>query len=357
MTISVWILKLLRYPLANHKKVLLSISTWLILIFLLKIVVAKPHLLEFEYSNANFKVLGLSLPARLEFAGELVPQNDYEIKESLEAEFFTNKSWKNSSITLFQKARKWFPLIEPILKKEGIPDDFKYVAIIESHLENVVSPMGAAGFWQLMPKTAREYGLIVNEEVDERYDVEKATYVACKHFKDGYNYFHNWTLSAAAYNIGIGGIQQALKKQNTDNYYDLLLNKETGSFVYRILAYKTLLSNPAHFGIKKKFKKSNPFPDFKIMKVDSSITNIKSFAKYLETDIVTLKIFNAWFIGERLTNTDNHVYSFKIPKNKNIDLSLYFNDIFPTQKTNDTLISTLSADTTKVSLKDSIKPF
>ncbi len=345
MTISVWILKLIKAPTTFVTKLMLGCFCWLFILILIKIIFINPKYNELDYSNANFKVLGLNLPSKLEFAGERVPLNDYEIKENLEKEFFGNKSWKSSSLILFQKAQKWFPIIEPILKKEGIPDDFKYVAVIESHLSNVVSPMGAAGFWQLMPATAQGYGLLVNTEVDERYDVEKATYVACKHFKDGYNYFKNWTLSAAAYNVGIGGIQKALKKQGSDNYYDLLLNKETGSFVYRILAFKTVLANPEHFGIKHKLKKTGGYPPYKTVKVDTSITNLDAFAKYLETNSVTLKTFNAWLLGDKLTNTDNHTYIFKIPKNKDVDLSLYFNDVFPQVVATDSTI-TLLADTT-----------
>lgn len=348
MTISVWILKLIREPSSQTKKILVSFCSWLIIIFLIKLISTRPHADDNDYSNSNFKVLGLNIPGKLEFAGERVPQNDYEIKESLEKEFFANKTWKNSSMALFSRAQKWFPLIEPILKKEGVPDDFKYVAVIESHLSNVISPMGACGFWQLMPNTARNYGLIVNEEVDERYDVEKATHVACKHFKDAYKYFDNWTLSAAAYNVGIGGIQNALKKQNTDNYYDLLLNKETGSFIYRILAYKTLLSNPKHFGVNNKIKKGGGFPSHKIVKVDSSITNLAAFAKHLETNVITLKTFNPWLIGDKLLNNDKTLYQFKIPKNKNVDLSIYFNDVFPQEKTSDTLIAIAITDTTKI---------
>ncbi len=322
---------------------------------MIRFSVFQPNNNSYDYSNANFKVLGLNIPVNLEFAGERVPQNDYEIKESLEKEFFANKTWKNSSLTLFVKAQKWFPLIQPILKKEGVPDDFKYVAIIESHLSNAISPMGAAGFWQLMPQTAQHYGLIVNDEVDERLDVEKATYVACKHFKDAHAYFNNWTLSAAAYNVGIGGIQNALKKQNTNNYYDLLLNNETGSFIYRILAFKTLLSNPEHFGVKNKIKKSGGFPAFKIVKVDSTITNLHSFAKYIGTNVVTLKTFNPWLIGEQLNNPDKKTYQFKIPKNKDIDLSIYFNDVFPQEISNDTiLIKSITPDSIK-SIIDTIK--
>lgn len=348
MTISVWILKNFREPTPLYKKTYVSFVSWIFIVFLIKCIAFKPNLNSLDYVNSNFNVLGLNIPTNLDFSGERVPQNDYEIKESLEKEFFTNKSWKNSSLALFNKAQKWFPLIEPILKKEGVPDDFKYVAIIESHLSNVVSPMGASGFWQLMPATAQNYGLEVTNEIDERLDIEKATYVACKHFKDAYAYFKNWTLSAAAYNVGIGGIQNALKKQNTDNYYDLLLNKETGSFIYRILAYKTLLSNPTHFGVKNKLKKSSAFPAFKIIEVDSSITNLNAFAKYINTNLIVLKTFNPWLIGEQLNNPAKKIYQFKIPKNKNIDLSIYFNDVFPQEISSDTIL-------TKPTVTDSIK--
>lgn len=354
MTISVWIIKLFRTPSPLYKKIYVSFGAIFSLFLFIRFTSFTPKQQYIDYSNSNFKVLGLNMPSNLQFAGERVPQNDYEIKENLEKEFFTNKSWKRSSLVLFYKAQKWFPVIEPILKREGIPDDFKYVAVIESHLGNVVSPMGAAGFWQLMPVTAQAYGLTVNTEVDERYDVEKSTYAACRHFKDAYNYFHNWTLSAAAYNVGIGGIQNALKKQNTNNYYDLLLNKETGSFVYRILAYKTLLSNPEHFGITKKIKKGGGFPPYKTIKIDSSITNLTAFAKHFETNTIALKTFNSWLIGDKLTNPDKKVFVFKIPKNKNIDLSLYFNDVFPQDVTADTLVPSIGKDSLKL-INDTIK--
>ena len=345
MTISVWILKFFRKQSPLYKKTYVSFVLWILISFMVKFISFNPNKISLEYINSNFEVLGLNIPSNLQFAGERVPQNDYEIKESLEKEFFENKSWKNSSLVLFNKAQKWFPLIEPILLQEGVPDDFKYVAIIESHLSNVVSPMGAAGFWQLMPSTAQNYGLEISSEIDERLDVEKSTHVACKHFKDAYTYFKNWTLSAAAYNVGIGGIQNALKKQNTNNYYDLLLNKETGSFIYRILAYKTLLSNPQHFGVKTKIKKVGIFPAFKVVKVDSSITNLKVFAKYINTNEIVLKTFNPWLIGEQLINPQKKMYQFKIPKNKNVDLSVYFNDVFPQDVIEDTLLKNILVDT------------
>ncbi len=353
MTISVWLLKIFREPSPLYKKTFFSLLIWVFINFSISIVNFNPQFTT-DYSDSNYRVLGLNIPTNLAFAGERVPLNDYEIKESLEKEFFSNKSWKHSSLELFLRAQKWFPLIEPILKKEGVPDDFKYVAIIESHLTNVVSAMGATGFWQLMPETAQHYGLTVNNQIDERLDVEKSTLVACKHFKDAYRYFKNWTLAAAAYNVGIGGIQHALKQQQTNNYYDLLLNNETGSFVYRILAYKTLLSTPEHFGVKHKINKKNTFPTFKNIKIDSTITNLEAFAVHLKTDILTIKTFNPWLIGKQLINTDKKIFIIKIPKNKNLNISVYTDDVFPKKTTFDSLNIKATIDTLKL-ITDSIK--
>jgi hypothetical protein len=258
----------------------------------LRMYVLPPSANKVSYSNNNFNFLGLNIPANLHFCGEKIPPNNYEIIRNLQKEFFNNTYWKANSSVLFAKAQKWFPYIEPILKREGVPDDFKYVAIIESHLSNIVSPAGAAGFWQLVPSVANNYGLEVNENVDERYHVEKATMAACKLFKQAHNVFNNWTLAAAAYNLGIGGIQEKLKKQNAKSYYEMILNRETGSFVYRILAYKTLFSSPSHFGIKKKKFTYIPVIPFRIFKVDSSITSLGAFAKYCGCTKSTIKFFN-----------------------------------------------------------------
>ncbi len=297
------------------------------LFIFLKIYIIEPSSNLLSYSNNNQNVLGLNIPLNLEFCGEKIPANSLAIKEDLEKEFFNNKHWKSNSGALFAKAQKWFPYIEPILKQQGVPDDFKYVAVIESHLSNVISPAGAAGFWQLMPASAQNYGLEVNENVDERFDVEKATYAACRHFKDGYAVFHNWTLSAAAYNLGIGGIQNALKKQNSNNYYDLILNTQTGSFVYRILAYKTLLSNPAHFGIKKKKLVYFSKIPLKTFKVDSTVTNIANLAKEMGCNKTILKLHNPWLLGQSLQNPERKVYEFRIPKNQKSDYSSYIRDL------------------------------
>lgn len=294
---------------------------------ILKINFYSPPVNKVVYSNNNFSVLGLNIPPNLDFCGEKIPANNFEIKESLEKEFFNNTYWKSNSGILFNKAQRWFPYIEPILKAEGVPDDFKYVAVIESHLSNIVSPAGAAGFWQLVPVSARNYKLEVNENIDERYHVEKATRAACKLFKQAHSVFNNWTLAAAAYNLGIGGIQTALKKQNTNNYYDLLLNKETGSFVYRILAYKTLFSSPTHFGIKKKKWRYYPKIAFHTYKIDSTISNLSAFAKHIGCNKSMIRFFNPWILQDALPNPEHKVYEIRIPKNLRADYSGYIKDL------------------------------
>lgn len=303
-----------------------------------------------SYSNYNFSAFGLNIPRNLSFCGEKIPTNNYALKDNLEKEFFKNKHWKQSAGYLYKKAQKWFPYLEPILKKEGVPDDFKYLAVIESHLSNARSSQGAAGFWQLVPSTARNYGLIVNDNVDERLDVEKSTVAACKLIKDAYKVFKNWTLTAAAYNLGIGGIQKALSKQNTNDYYSMILNKETGSFVYRILAYKTLFSDPKHFGIKRKAIKYLPKIPVKIIKVDSAITDISHFAKAIKSNVAIVKLFNPWLLKDYLDNPNHLTFEFKIPKKNNADYSNYYADLLEQNK-EDEVISD-SASTVSVIKQD-----
>lgn len=309
------------------KLVLLFFILFTSVYFALRVFLLPPSSNTLSYTNNNFSYLGLNIPSHLEFCGEKIPANNYAIANNLEKEFFSDTYWQKNATALFSKAQKWFPYIEPILKKEGVPDDFKYVAIIESHLSNIVSPAGAAGFWQIVPSSAGKYGLEVNEFVDERYHVEKSTVAACKLFKEAYSVFKNWTLAAAAYNRGIGGIQSALKKQNAESYYQLLLNNETGSFVYRILAYKTLFYSPKHFGIKKKkWKYLNPIP-FKIYKVDSTITDLKFLAEYAKCSKAMIKLFNPWILGNELPNPDGKTYSIRVPKNLKADYSSYLRDL------------------------------
>jgi membrane-bound lytic murein transglycosylase D len=311
----------------NSLKIFLFLLIFLAFYFLEITFLKNPNRSDVAYENNNFKVFGLNIPSNLRFCEEPVPVDNFEIRTNLEGEFFTNKYWKNNSAILFNKVQKWFPYIEPILKQEGVPDDIKYVAVIESHLSNQVSPVGAAGFWQLMPSAARNYGLIVNDEVDERYDVEKATHAACKFFKDAHKRFNNWTLSAAAYNLGMGGIEKAIRQQKASNYYDLLLNQQTGEFVYRLMAYKTLLSSPIHFGIKR--KKISYFSRIPVntVSIDSSITDLSYLAKHLKCNKTQILLLNPWLRRGTLSNPDHLVYKLKIPKDLKKDYSSYYMDL------------------------------
>jgi membrane-bound lytic murein transglycosylase D len=274
-----------------------------------------------DYFNANYRIFGLNIPKNLNFAGEKVPQTDFSIKESLDREFLTNTYWQSNSLLLFKRANRWFPVIEPILKKNNIPDDFKYVALIESHLTNAISPQKAVGFWQLIESTAINYGLEVNEEVDERYDVEKSTEAACKYFKDAYGKFGNWTLAAASYNLGMGGIEVQLTKQKAANYYDLMLNEETSRYVYRILALKTIMQNPKQFGyVIRKKDLYHKIPTI-TLKVDSAIKDLTVFALGQGYNYKLLKIFNPWLRKSVLENKDKKTYTFHLPKKEYINKS------------------------------------
>jgi len=317
----------------NTARPLILFALFVAFYVVLKIFVLPPTPNTVSYTNNNFYVFDLNIPADLEFCGERIPSNDFDIKRDLEKEFFNSAYWKNNSLALFQKAQRWFPYIEPILKQEGVPDDFKYLCVIESHLSNAASPAGAAGFWQLVPSSARNYGLEVNSEIDERYHVEKSTHAACGHIKDAYAVFKNWTLSAAAYNRGIGGIQKAMAKQKTNNYHDLLLNRETGSFVYRILAYKTLFSSPGHFGIKKKKWNYYPKIQYKIFKVDSSIQSLSVFAKIIGCTAGAIRLFNPWLLKDELNNPAKKTYEIRIPKNMEADYSGYLKDLLAEEGT------------------------
>lgn len=322
----------------SHIKRFPEITRWsffflLIWVFYLVYVgfVRSPHTTSNAYINGNTNVFGLNIPPNLSFCGEQIPADDYEVRLKLEKEFFSNQYWKKNSRIIFNRVSRWFPYIEPILKEEGVPEDFKYVAVIESHLTNSSSSAGASGFWQLVPVTAVNYGLTVNEEVDERLDVELATRAACKLIKDAYKRFNSWTLAAAAYNVGIGKLERVIDRQNESSYHNLVLNKETGEFIYRILAYKTLLASPEHFGLKPNQVKSLKKIPVKLFKVDSTITNLSFLAKKLKCSKAHLKLFNPWLKTETLSNNAGKVYLFKVPRDLKKDYSAYYLDLLPNQ--------------------------
>ena len=264
-------------------------------------------------NNNKLKVFALKSPNNLDFCGEKVPINFSDIKERLDRELLVNTYWQSNMMLLIKRANKWFPKIEAILNEEGVPDDFKYLAVIESGLENARSPRGAKGFWQLMPSTAKQFGLEVNSNVDERYHIEKSTRVACKYLKKAKSKFGSWTLAAASFNRGIYGIEKELIRQKVKNYYDLLLNNETSRYVFRILAVKDILSNPTSYGYV--FEKSDLYNStpVKIIHWDLPIENIVSFAKEQGINYKLLKIFNPWLIQNHLNNKSRKKYEIQIP--------------------------------------------
>lgn len=268
-----------------------------------------------DYFNASYKVFSVRIPKNLNFAGEKVPITDFSVREAVERELVVNTYWQSQSLLLHKRANRWFPLIEPILKKHNIPEDFKYIALIESQLTNVVSPQGATGFWQIIEPTALGYGMEISEEVDERYHVEKSTEAACKYFKEAYKIFNNWTLVAASYNMGMGGIQGQLNKQHVDSYYDLLLNEETARYVYRVLAMKEIIGRPKVYGYMLRKKDLYPPIQTKRMIIDSAIHNLADFALSQNINYKVLKLFNPWLRANTLSNPEHKKYVIEIPKN------------------------------------------
>jgi hypothetical protein len=266
------------------------------------------------HGEESYKVYALKLPSNLDFSGEAVPLDQPDIRERLDKELLVNTYWQSNMMLLLKRANKYFPTIELILEEEGVPDDFKYLAVIESALENVRSPKGAKGFWQIMPGTAKEYGLEVNSNVDERYHIEKSTRVACTYLKKAKERLGSWTLAAASYNRGMYGTDRLLSKQLSDNYYDLLLNSETSRYVFRILAVKEIMSNPRAYGFI--FDTEDLYQPIPVRKIglDTAIGNIAQFAKEQSINYKILKIHNPWLIQNHLNNRSRKYYEISVPE-------------------------------------------
>lgn len=255
----------------------------------------------------------VSLPDTLYFAGERVPLENFDTRESLDREMLVNSYWHSQTIYLLKLSGRYFPVIEPILKKEGIPDDFKYLALAESGLQQLVSPLKAVGMWQLLESSAKEEGLEVTPEVDERYDIEKATLAACSYLKKSKDLLGSWTMAAAAYNFGRTGMLKQIDRQGTRYYYDLTLGDETGRYVFRILALKLIFENPTAYGFAMDSTDLYPPLRYTEVKVDTSITRIADFAAKEGTNYKMLKYFNPWLRESYLPNPKHKTYTIKIP--------------------------------------------
>lgn len=263
--------------------------------------------------SEGYRISAIDIPEDLNFADEIVPQDDPEIMERVDREFLVNTYWQSNALLLMKRANMYFPIIEPILAKNGIPDDFKYLAVAESGLTNVVSHAGATGFWQIMKGTGKEYGLEINDNVDERYHLEKSTQVACDYLNKWKEKYGSWTLTAAAYNAGPGAISKFMGIQKVDGYYDLLLGQETGRYVFRIMAIKEILSSPQKYGfdIDKK-DMYNAVPTFKV-EIDEPVADFADFANKYEINYKILKRHNPWLREPHLNNASGTKYTIEIP--------------------------------------------
>ncbi len=252
-------------------------------------------------SQSKHRVQSYDIPQNMELAGEVVPLDDYEVRQRLDRELHVNTHWNSNTIFLMKRSNQWFPHMASILEENGVPRDFLYLPLIESGLLNVTSPAGATGFWQLMESTAKELGLEVNDEVDERYNAIKSTEVACKYLKKAYNKFGNWTNVAASYNVGMYGLQRSLTEQKVESYYDLLVNEETARYVFRILAIKEILENPARYGYIIPENQLYPLEDLRELKIDKSIPDLVDFALAHGINYKILKHYNPWLRKNALT--------------------------------------------------------
>ena len=272
-----------------------------------------------ENSNQLPQVIkSVSLDKEYNIAGELVPTNNFDVLERFERELLVNSYWHSSTLLNIKHAQRYFPIIEPILAEKGVPDDFKYVAVIESNLRNETSPAGAKGIWQFMPAVAKGYKLQITSEVDERYHLEKATYAACELILRYRKRFGNWTNAIGAYNMGETRFAREKSRQNMDSYYDMNFGSETSRYLFRVLALKEIMEDPKSFGFytEKMDKMYNPLQDCILLQVDKTIENLGTFAKEHGTTYRLLKVYNPWLISSRLSVPAGKTYKVKIPKFK-----------------------------------------
>jgi hypothetical protein len=254
-----------------------------------------------------------SFPAKIDFAEEEVPLNIADVKERFDRELIVNTNYHSYTILALKRANRAFPVIEPILKKNGVPDDFKYLAVIESGLVNVVSNAGARGVWQFMPETAKGMGLEVNSNIDERYNLEKSTQAACDFILKAKAKFGSWTLAAASYNRGVAGVRRLMEFQKETNYYDLYMNEETSRYVFRIMALKEIMNSPTKYGFDVNKKDRYELIPTRKIEIDTSITDLVAFAKAQGINYKILKIHNPWLRSTRLRNATNKKYTIEIP--------------------------------------------
>ena len=267
-----------------------------------------------EYEESGPVAVSWAIPDDVSFAGEVMPLQNFDTRESLDRELNATAYRHGSTLLTIKRAGRYFPEIEKILKEYGVPDDFKYLACAESDLSNVISPKGATGYWQIMEATGKESGMIINREVDERYDLDKSTRFACKYFLKAYEKYGSWTMAAASYNNGFSGLNEQVDIQKETNYYDLLLNEETARYIFRIVSLKLIMSEPSKYGfniVPDEIYKPVPFRE---VKVDTTVTSFEQFARHFDTNYKILKFLNPWLRKPFLTNSEKREYLIRVPE-------------------------------------------
>ena len=261
----------------------------------------------------NYRVYAPVIPDTMTFAGEQVPLENYYVREGVDNELIINMYRQSSTLLYFKRANRYFPIIEPILKRNNIPEDFKYLCVIESGLTNATSPAKAQGFWQFIPSTGSKYGLTVNEEIDMRNDLVASTEAACKYLRSLYNRFHSWTAAAAAYNCGENGLSRRMETQGVSSYYDVRLNTETSRYVYRILAVKLIMQHPQQFGYNLRHcDLYAPIPT-RSTTLSGQNVDLYKFAKNNGTTYKMLRDLNPWIQTDNLKNKANRSYTVVLP--------------------------------------------
>ncbi len=267
-----------------------------------------------DYEESAFAAASWALPETVSFAGEEMPLQNFDTRESLDRELNATAYRHGSTLLTLKRSARYFPEIEKILAENGIPDDFKYLACAESDLSNVISPAGATGFWQIMESTGREFGLTINKEVDDRYNLEESTRFACSYFKKAYERYGSWTMAAASYNNGFSGLSEQIGIQKETNYYDLLLNEETSRYIFRIVSLKLVISDPARYGFHVTNMDLYPPVPCREVAVDTAVTSFEQFARYFGTNYKILKFLNPWLRKPYLTNSTGREYIIRVPE-------------------------------------------
>lgn len=268
---------------------------------------------EYFSGDSVFYNKPYKIPDNVSFAGEKMPLDNFDTRESLDREILTSAYRHSSTIMIIKRANRYLPVIEEILKKNNIPDDMKYLVAAESEYSNMISPAGATGFWQIMAETGKEEGMEINNIVDERYNLERSTQFACDYFRKSYQKYGNWTLTAASYNGGRAALDEQIRIQQQNNYYDLLLSEETARYIFRAVAYKLVITDPEAFGFTLKEEDLYPVLNYYEVKVDTAVTDFSVFAKQMGTNYKMLKFLNPWLRKPYLTPKPNKVYLIKIP--------------------------------------------